>query len=71
MSDSDSLDAMRKLAARLEELEERRRGDPPGAIALDDAVRDFAVRVQRLARELADLRGMLEGIGQRRPPPQG
>ncbi len=56
----DRHEAMNKLAARLEQLEERKAEDK--GTALDGAVEAFAARVQRLERELKDLRGMLEGI---------
>ena len=60
----DRQEAMRKLAEHLEHLEERKATDK--STVLDGAVEAFAARVQRLERELKDLRGMLEGMGTRR-----
>lgn len=60
--DDDRHLAMEKLAEHLDQLAARKKAGENGT-ALDGAVEAFAARVQRLERELRDLRGMLEGIG--------
>jgi hypothetical protein len=58
-------DAMHEIGRRLQEIEARGDGRAAGGASLDGAVAEFAVRVQRLERELRELRGMLEGMGRR------
>jgi uncharacterized coiled-coil protein SlyX len=53
----------RTLAGRVDELEIRAEFQARNVEELDTVVRDFADRVLRLERELADLRGLLETLG--------
>jgi hypothetical protein len=61
----EQLEAMHRLAQRLAQFESRVEFGGSDHVALDGVVREFADRVERLQRELDDLRGMLEGMNRR------
>jgi uncharacterized coiled-coil protein SlyX len=56
------------LGARIDELEIRTEFNARTVEDLDEVVREFAHRVERLERELRDLRAQLEGIVSTPPP---
>jgi uncharacterized coiled-coil protein SlyX len=57
------------LRGRVDELEIRFAFHGRTVEELDEVVRDFSTRVQRLEREMKELRAMLESLGAS-PPPQ-
>lgn len=62
-SDSDQQSGQAGLESRVEELEVRSVYQDKNVDELDAVVREFADRVQRLEKEIHELRSRLESLG--------
>lgn len=62
-SDSEQPSGQANLASRVEELEVRSVYQDKNVEELDAVVREFADRVQRLEKEIYELRARLESLG--------